>query len=169
MEWLSQLLKHLKDSRIFTGAAFVTCAVILFGNHLLPNSIPELASHVRLVAIAGLVFTGALVLLDIIPGVANTLKTWLTKAKQYVLGRRVTELEQVLILVMSDKPDQPLNLYELDFENSGITPIAAFNAASDLEAKGYISINRFHRKYIKLTGKGRRLALKTREAFAQQI
>ena len=168
MEWLSQLLKHLKDSRIFTGAAFVTCAVILFGNHLLPNSIPELESNARLAAITGLVFTGALVLLGIIPGVANTLKTWLGRAKQYVLGRRVTELEQVLILVMSDKPDQPFNLYELDFENSGITPIAAFEAATALEAKGYISISRFHRNYITLTSKGRRLALKTLETLAEQ-
>ena len=167
MEWLSQLLKHLKDSRVFTGAAFVTCAVILFGNQLLSNSVPELPSNIRLAATAGLVFTGTLVLFGIIPGIATTLKNWLSKAKQYFMGRRVTDLEHTIIFMMSDMPDEPFNLYALNFEESGVTPIAAFEAASALEAKGFISINRFHRKYIKLTIKGRRMVHKIREALAE--
>lgn len=162
MEWLSQLFKHFRDSRVFTGAVFVTCVVILYGNYLLPDSIPELPSNIKLIATAGLVFTGTLVLLGIVPGIVSALKNWVITAKQYFGGLRVSHLKQVIILVISNQPDESFNLYELEFESDGITPIAAFEAASALEAKGYVSINRYHRRYIKLTIKGRKMAHKAR-------
>lgn len=160
MEWLSQLIKHLSNSRSLAGAGFVTCLVLIFGNKLLPNLVPELSLEIRLAAVSGLIFTGAFLCFSLLPQIYRAFLTAAVRVKQFIGSRRVSDLEKVILMVLAERPDKFFDLYQLNYEEAEFTIIMAFEASKRLESKGLVRFNKFHKNMIMLTDRGQKHAFK---------
>lgn len=158
MEWLSQLIKHLSNSRSLAGAGFVTCLALLFGNQFLPNLVPELSLEFRLAAVTGLIFTGAFLCFSLLPQVYRVFVAASMTVRQLIGSQRISELEKVILLILAERPNEFFDLYQLNYEKAEVSPIHVFDASSRLESKGLVRFNKFHKNMIKLTGRGQRHA-----------
>lgn len=160
MEWFSQLIKHLSNSRSLAGAGFVTCLVLIFGNKLLPNLVPKLSLEIQLATVSGLIFTGALLFFSLLPQVYRTFLNASVEVKQCIGSLYLSDIEKVILLVLAERPDKYFDLYQFVYEKAEVTPITVFEASSRLESKGLVIFNKFHKNMIKLTGRGQKYAYK---------
>lgn len=163
MDWLAEIIKQLQTSRSFVTAAFVVCFVILFGHIFVPASIPQAPDEWKLVLIAGLLFSGTLLLFMIIPFIykffVQSFSNKLQEIKSSNLSQDERDFLYSLALMIEASQDDYINMGNLNYHAMEISKLEIQEIISNLSSKGLIDINSFDNNLVSFTKNGRRKVL----------
>lgn len=159
MNWISDLIRHLAISRLFTVAVFIAPATLLFGHYYLPSQIPEIKDTWRLLALATVVFSGTYLvfwLAQWLYGLARLTKN--AVAYTFCSGE-LGAADESLIELIAQQPYECLNLLAINREPEKITRLEYIQQAKLLSKKGFVEISPNDENIISLTERGKRYAV----------
>ncbi len=159
MNWLTDLLKHLKISRSLIGAVFVTTLVLFVGPRLKPNLVESVPKEWTWVVFAALVFSGVLLFFWACAA------TWsfTRKLPLAVASATLSQQEADLLLGLSVNPNTPLDLESIDYAQTAYTHLEMIETASSLHKKGLVELNEWDPRVVYLTPAGRERALELQQ------
>ena len=159
MSWVSDVLKHLDLSKVFTGALFVTTVVMLVGPAIQPTVFDPVPDKWRWLVTGLCLFSGCYLVCWFIPRFVRSLTSLLQNIATHPHIRPLNRDEEFLLRVLAvNRPSDRFNLNELNM--AGTKKLELLEASSLLERRGLLRVNRFDNDTIELTKRGRACSLK---------
>ena len=159
MEWLSELLKHIANSRSFTGAVFVTSGSLLIGPKWFTSYFEVLPKQWIVPTTGALIFSGVLLSFWLTPAAWKLSVKAIFWFPKYFHSRALTEHEEVLMFILADLADESLNLASLNYTTGALSKLEVLALSSSLSRKGLVTINQFSENLVTLSAQGRQRAL----------
>lgn len=159
MDWLTDLLKHLRLSRAAVVAVFIGATIQYFGARYYPAVVESPPSGWGVAVFLAMVITGSLLLIWGLAAVwASTLPP-LRQLQHFFRARSLTEEEEGLLRAMARDPRNSLNVDRLDYDEFPLAKIELLSLLRSLVRKGLVDRNQFASELYILSEAGERRAL----------
>ncbi|WP_372522827.1 hypothetical protein [Sulfuricaulis sp.] len=161
MQWLTDLIKHITISKILAGALFITSSILLWGSKILPAIIDPTPQEWRWFILCIFIFSlSLLVLWSVIPVYRffRGIGIWVVR---HPLFNTPSQIEEIMLDLIGRKfANDWLDLNNPASQDSdGISKLELLALSKSLEKKGLLEIYRFDEDRVRLTPRGRNLAL----------
>lgn len=160
MDWLTELLKQLSISRAIVVALFVTSFVMFFGARCAPSVVPPVPPDWTPVLFGGMVLSGCLSVFWGVYEVWRLVKSAVQKVFKILNSIALSAQEVEALLAMGAKPNQHIDLEQIDYRSAPFTHLEFSALMRSLQAKGLVHINEWNGESAILTELGREKALK---------
>lgn len=159
MGWLTDLLQHLRITRSAVVALFIACFVLIVGPYYYPDAIRRVPESWTWVLQGVLAFTTVLLLIWASAAVGGVLSNWYQSLSRAVAVRNITVLEEALLGMLAQNPNEPLQLDELNYARQSFSKLQAIEAADGLQRKGLAERSHAHSDTVWITLAGRKRVL----------
>lgn len=154
---MSEILNFIKDigkQKVIVLAVFLTASLINYFIFYTTQNLLKLNDEYKLFLVVVMVFTGTLLLIWFLMEVFQFLKSNLKSGVNKIQSSNLSSDEVSFLLTLAVRPNDSLNIDNLNYDLNRITRIQVIKIANDLEKKGLIVIADFDSRIVWLTKEG---------------
>lgn len=160
MQWLSEIITNLTVSRTTAGALFVATLLLLVLPLLFPGHIPSVPNQWQWLVLGLCIFSVSLLVFSCIHWIGSCLRK--LPNHLHALRRQLptTDLETAIIYLMGrDEPNGYVDVNKIYYSQLNCSKLDFLQACNALKSKGLLSTAPVCSHLIRLTERGRVVAL----------